>query len=159
MGALAHALEAAAVVLGIQACVGAAAAAFGEVVFDFAAADGGAVLIEREALAGGNHIAALVIIHPFGIEHLIIALHNHIALGAHGNVGLPRHFIGADAGVVGRQRRFAASADFGRGVCRGFFAQLFGRAAQAGAAERQIIGSLRAGRAKSRSERPHQRFE
>ena len=88
--------------------------AVGQFVFEFLAADHAAVLVQHKLISGGNRFGLLVVIHPLGVEYLLVALDNHITFGAHFYIGLAGNIIGGNPGVIGGQRRFAAGFHFWR---------------------------------------------
>ena len=131
----ADALEAAAVFFGIDADVFARAGIVFQVVHQSIAADGRTVLIQRKAVARPDGIAGLVVIRPIGVQHFLIALDDDIAFGADGDFRLSGNLVRNHAGVVLRQRVFAAAFDFRLLVCFGSLML----AKQAGIAQGQFI--------------------
>ena len=117
-GLFAHSLQAAAFVFGFHLQVFSGTRTVGQFVFEFLAGNHAAVVVQRKLIAGGNRFGLLVVIHPLGVEHLLVALDNHIAFGAYFYIGLAGDIIGGNPGVIGRQRRFAAGFHFWRRGCR-----------------------------------------
>ena len=115
LGLFAHGLQTAAFAFGFHGDVFGAAAACGEVVLQLVAAHGGAAVVQNEAAAGADGVGFLVVGDFFGVEHLLVAFDDDIALCFDADGGLAAQIVGGYAGVVGRQCFFAAAAPGGFG--------------------------------------------
>jgi hypothetical protein len=144
-GLTADALQPAAFLFGIDAHIIGRAGAVGQIVGDFVAADGRAVLREFEFIACGNGVGGLVVIGPLRVQYFIVALDNDVALGADGHFGFTLDLVGGYARIVGGKWVFAAPSDgiSGQAQRARFGLDGFMRTKQTGRAQRQIPGRFR----------------
>ena len=108
-GFFADGLQTAAVTLGFDFDVLRRAAAFGQVVLQFVAAHGRALVVEDKAFACFDGVFGLVVNDALGVEHLRVAFDDNAAARFDADARLAAHVVGGDAGVVGGQCFFAAA--------------------------------------------------